>query len=80
MPTPTERLAAKKALQDCRVCAWLATLDERVRREWATAIDNRKFGAGLVASEITVEHQASGYDGLTIGESSVTTHRQRGHK
>jgi len=80
MPTPTERLTAKKALLDCRVCAWLATLSEKDRKEWQAAIVNTRFGAGLVASEVTVEMGASGYDGLQIGESSVQTHRQRGHR
>lgn len=80
MPTPTERLAARKALTECRVCGWLATLTEKDRREWQQAIVNPRFGAALVASELAVEMTATGYDGLVPGESSVQTHRQRGHR
>lgn len=80
MPTPTERLETRKQRQDCRVCAWLVTLDEKSRREWAQAISNPRFGAALVADEITVEATAASYAGQSIGESSVDSHRKRGHR
>lgn len=80
MPTPTERLAAKKAATECRVCSWLATLNEKERNEWQEAIHSPRFGASLVAAEINLEMQASGYDGLQAGKQSVQTHRQRGHR
>lgn len=80
MPTPTERLETKKALQECRVCAWLATLDEKDRREWAKALADSRFGAGLVASEIAVDMESTGYGGPQVGESSVQNHRQRRHR
>jgi hypothetical protein len=80
MPTPTERLSLRKALQECRVCAWLSILDEKARREWQLAIVNPRFGAALVASELAVEMTATGYDGSIPGETSVQTHRQRGHR
>lgn len=78
--TPLERLTAKKALLDCRVCAWLATLDEPTRRGWAQAIADRRFGGGLVAAEILIDAQESGYTGPAVGESSIQNHRQRGHR
>lgn len=78
--TPSERLAAKKALAECRVCAWLASLTEKNATEWREAIGSPRFGAGLVAAEIALEMQSTGYDGLVPGESSVQTHRQRGHR
>lgn len=80
MPTPTERLNARKALQDCRVCAWLATLSEKSRREWQQAIVNPRFGAALVADEINAEQAATAYEGQSVGESSVANHRQRAHR
>lgn len=85
-PTPTERLEERKRLADCRVCAWLETVSDQERREWAKAIADRRFGAELVASEIMAEVGArdltgqTAYNGPTIGEASVSTHRQRGHK
>lgn len=79
--TPLERLVAKQALKDCRVCAWLATLDEATRKGWAQAIADRRFSHGMVAAEIMLDATpASGYFGPGIGESSVNTHRQRGHR
>ena len=78
--TPAERLAAKKALQECRVCAWLASLSEKDSTEWREAINSPRFGAGLVAAEIALEMKSTGYDGVQPGESSVQSHRQRGHR
>jgi hypothetical protein len=87
MPTPVERLEERKRLADCRVCAWLATLSEKDRKEWQAAVMNPRFGASLVASEIGVEiasRDVAGsevvYSGPSIGEASVQTHRQRGHR
>lgn len=86
MPTPTERLEQRKKLAECRVCAWLATLDDKDRRDWQAAVMNTRFGAGLVADEIMVEIAArdqagqTTYTGQTIGEASVQTHRQRAHR
>jgi len=80
MATPSERLEVKKQLSECRVCAWLATLDEKTRREWAQAIANTRFGAGLLASEITLDARAAEYAGLDVGESSVDTHRRKVHR
>lgn len=87
MPTtPTQRLEERKRLAECRVCAWLVSLSEDDRKEWQKAIADRRFGAEMVASEIMVEinarasDDATAYSGPTIGESSVDTHRQRGHK
>jgi hypothetical protein len=86
MPSITERLETKKQLAECRVCAWLATLDEKDRKEWAIAISNPRFGYGLIANEIMVEiaardgAAASRYNGPAIGDSSVETHRRRSHR
>lgn len=83
MPTPTERLENRKTLSECRVCAWLATLSEKDRREWAQAIANPRFGAPLIAAEIGDEvarNDGTGYAGQPVGESSVETHRQRRHR
>ena len=84
MPTPTERLTTRKAMMDCRVCTWLASLEDKERREWQAAIVNTRFGSALVASEIAIEitnqDEDSRYDGYVPGESSVTIHRQRGHR
>lgn len=80
MPTPTERLELRKQLTECRVCAWLATLDDKSRKGWTDAITNPRFGQTLIASEIRVDQQGSGYDGPEIGESSIETHRRRGHR
>ena len=83
--TPTQRLEDRKRLADCRVCYWLSTLKEDERKEWQKAIGDRRFGAEMVASEIMAEvnshfEDAQAYDGPTIGESSVETHRTRGHR
>lgn len=86
MPTPTARLEERKRLSECRVCAWLVTLSEEDKKEWHKAIADRRFGAEMVASEIMAEINAreadtgDAYSGQTIGESSVDTHRQRGHR
>lgn len=86
MPTPTQRLEERKRLAECRVCAWLATLSEEERREWNKAISDRRFGAEMIANEIAAEINAMSaagtltYTGQTIGESSVDTHRTRGHR
>lgn len=84
--TPTQRLEERKRLAECRVCAWLVTLTDDERREWQKAIGDRRFGAEMVANEIMAEINArissetNRYDGQTIGESSVDTHRARGHR
>lgn len=86
MPTPTQRLEERKRLSECRVCAWLATLSDEDKKEWQKAITDRRFGAEMIANEIMVEVNArlaaglEGYSGQTIGESSVDTHRARGHR
>ncbi len=86
MTTPMQRLEERKRLSECRVCAWLATLPEEDRKEWQKAIADRRFGAEMVATEIMAEvnaHAVDGtneYNGQTIGESSVDTHRARGHR
>lgn len=80
MPTPTERLETRKTLQECRVCAWLATLEDKDRREWQKAISDTRFGSELIASEIAVDMTDQEYGGPPIGESSVRTHRQRRHR
>lgn len=73
MPTPTERLEAKLLIQQCKTCAFLATLPDKERREWAQAIANPRFSAPLVAAEI----QAEGGD---VSEGSVQNHRQKAHR
>lgn len=84
--TPTQRLEERKRLSECRVCAWLASLSEEDRKEWQKAIADRRFGAEMVANEIMAEINAraaagaEAYSGQTIGESSVDTHRARGHR
>jgi hypothetical protein len=80
MPTPTERLSARKAKLECRVCAWLDTLSEKDRREWQAAIMNTRFGATMVADEVNVEIASQATFGGTVGETSVRTHRARGHR
>lgn len=73
-------------MAECRVCAWLASLGEEDRKEWQKAITDRRFGAEMVATEIMAEislreaSRGDAYSGQTIGESSVDTHRQRGHR
>lgn len=73
MPTPTERLEVKRQIQQCKLCAWLSTLDDGTRRGWVQAIANPRFGAPMVASEIAV-------DGGDVSEGSVANHRQKGHR
>jgi len=87
MTSPTQRLEVKKQLAECRVCAWLASLEEKRRAEWAKAIADRRFSPKLVADEIMLEvvstdgrEDGARYDGPPIGESSVDTHRARGHR
>ena len=79
MATPVERLELRKQLSECRVCAWLATLDEKDRKGWAIAIGNPRYSPGAVAAEIQLDQQAANYAGQMVGESSVDTHRRRGH-
>lgn len=79
MPSPSERLEMRRQLADCRVCAWLSTLDEKSRKEWQEAILNPRYSAGLVAAEIAVD-VAADYSGPTIGESSIDTHRRKAHR
>lgn len=84
MPTPTQRLEVRKRLAECRVCAWLNLLSEEDRKEWNKAIADRRFGSEMIATEIMAEISSEGYQpaytGPTIGESSVDTHRTRGHR
>lgn len=84
MPTPTSRLEERKRLAECRVCAWLVTLTDEEHKEWQKAIADRRFGAKMVADEIGAEiasrEGAGAYSGQAIGESSVDTHRTRGHR
>jgi hypothetical protein len=80
MPTPMERLELRKQLSECRVCAWLSSLDEKDRKEWAIAIANPRFGPGSIAAEVQIDQSAAGYAGLSIGESSIDTHRRKGHR
>jgi hypothetical protein len=77
MPSPTERLEARKTLSECRVCLWLSTLNEKDRRGWTDAISNPRYGSALVAAEI---NEDTDYVGPTIGESSVQNHRMRRHR
>ena len=76
MSTPVERLEARKQLQECRVCAWLDTQDDRARTEWAKALQNPRYGNEPIAA-LMREDQAG--VGLPVGESSVKLHRQRSH-
>ena len=80
MPTPTERLETRKQLSECRVCAWLTTLEDKDRKGWATAIANPRYGSTAIATEIRVDQAATKYDGPDIGESSVETHRRKMHR
>lgn len=79
MATPVERLELRKQLSECRVCAWLATLDEKDRKAWAIAIGNPRYSPSAVAAEIQLDQTEAGYGGLACGESSIDTHRRRGH-
>jgi len=80
MPTPMDRLETRKQLNECRVCAWLSSLDEKDRKEWAIAIANPRFSPGLIAAEVQIDQTAASYDGLGIGESSIDTHRRKIHR
>ncbi len=80
MASPLERLELRKQLSECRVCAWLQTLDDKDRRDWATAIANPRYSPGAVAAEIQVDQIAANYAGQSAGESSVDTHRRKGHR
>jgi len=80
MTTPAERLELRKQLSECRVCAWLSTLDEKERKDWAVAIANPRFGATAIAAEIQLDQTAADYGGVGIGESSIDTHRRKMHR
>lgn len=80
MPSPAERLELRKQLQECRVCAWLSSLPEKDRKEWAQAIANPRYGATAIAAEVRVDITASGYAGPEVGESSIETHRRKAHR
>lgn len=80
MTSPVERLELRKQLSECRVCAWLATLEDKDRKDWATAIANPRYSPGSIATEIQVDQTAAGYAGLSAGESSIDTHRRKGHR
>jgi hypothetical protein len=80
MPSPVERLELRKQLSECRVCAWLQSLDEKDRKEWAIAIANPRYSPGSIAAEIQVDQTAAEYGGVSIGESSIDTHRRKGHR
>jgi len=75
-----ERLELRKQLSECRVCAWLATLAEKDRKEWSIAIANPRFSPGAIASEAQLDQDEAGYAGLSIGESSIDTHRRKTHR
>ena len=77
MPSPIERLEARKQLQECRVCAWLDTQEDKVRAEWAKALQNPRYGNDPIAA---LMREDQGDAGLPIGESSVKLHRQRAHE
>lgn len=76
MATPIERLEARKQLQECRVCAWLDTLDDQTRAGWVKALQNPRYGNEPIAA---IMREDQGGVGLPIGESSVKLHRQRAH-
>lgn len=80
MPTPMERLEARKQLQECRVCAWLSTLEDKDRRDWSQALSNIRYGHGMVATIIREDQVVAGYRGPEVGESSVETHRRKAHR
>jgi len=80
MPSPIERLEVRKQLQECRVCAWLVTLDEKARRDWAQAIGNPRYSHSAIAAEIRIDQMAADYHGPEVGESSVDTHRRKAHR
>ena len=80
MPTPMERLESRKQLQECRVCAWLSTLEDKDRRDWAQALANIRYGNSMVATIVREDQVASGYTGPEAGESSVETHRRKAHR
>lgn len=80
MTTPVERLEARKQLSECRVCAWLSTLDEKDRKDWAVALGNPRYGNTAVAAEIRIDQESLSYAGMPAGESSVETHRNRAHR
>jgi hypothetical protein len=80
MPSPAERLEQRKQLQECRVCAWLATLAEKDRKDWAQAIANPRYGATSIAAEVRIDILRDGYAGPEVGESSIDTHRRKAHR
>lgn len=80
MPTPTERLEQRRSpLSKCRVCVWLDTLSPADRAEWQKAIEDARFSARMIATEVAVDIVATQYAGLTIGESSIVGHRKSRH-
>ncbi len=80
MASPAERLELRKQLSECRVCAWLQTLDEKDRKDWTIAIGNPRYSPGQIAAEIQVDQSAAEYSGLSVGQSSIDTHRRKGHR
>lgn len=73
MPSPMERLEARKQAQDCKTCAWLITLDPKDRAGWVQAISNPRFSAPMVAEEIALD------GGTDVSSGSVENHRRRLH-
>lgn len=80
MTTPTERLEIRKQLSECRICAWLATLEDKERKDWSAAISNPRYGSTAIAAEIRSDQVTTEYNGVEAGESSVDTHRRRSHR
>jgi hypothetical protein len=71
--TPSERLEARRQLMGCRVCAWLASLDEKTRKGWAQALANPRYTHTMVAGEIAL-------DGGEVSADSVANHRSKAHR
>lgn len=80
MTSPVERLELRKQLTECRVCAWLQSLEEKDRKDWAIAIGNPRYSPGSIAAEIQLDMTAASYPGVSVGESSIDTHRRKGHR
>jgi hypothetical protein len=80
MGTPSERLELRQQLQECRVCAWLSSLGDKERKEWAVALANPRFTHTAVATEIRIDQTAASYAGPEVGPSSVETHRRKLHQ
>lgn len=77
MPTPTERLEARRLLVECRLCAWLVSLPLEDAREWQKAIMNPKYSAEMVSDEIMRDPAPKD---RPIGDASVTSHRRGAHR